>query len=138
MSDESLTRGYAAAMARAAAENYRTLLGVVLIVEAAAGVALLVAPAGVSRLLAVGGGIWPRVAGLLLLVIVALLFAGRIDPVRMKLTNAFGIVGRGVLAVLLIALWGRLAFAGAAEAVAAIALGLSYFGYFKAEVMSRP
>jgi hypothetical protein len=56
----------------------------------------------------------------------------------MKLTNAMGILARGALAVLLIALWGRISLAGAAEAVAAIALGLSYFGYFKAEVMSRP
>jgi hypothetical protein len=34
MSDESLARGFSAATARAAAEGYRTLLGVVLIVEA--------------------------------------------------------------------------------------------------------
>jgi hypothetical protein len=138
MSDLTLTRGFTAATARAASDGYRTLLGVVLIVEAAAGAALLVAPEGVSRLLAVTGGAWPRVAGLLLLIMVALLFAGRIDPVRMKLTNALGIVARGVLAVLLIAFLGRIAWVGAAEAVATIALGLSYFGYFKAEVMSRP
>lgn len=138
---DSLSAGPCAAAARAAAERYRTMLGVVLILEAGAGLSLLLAPHSVARLLLdapAGPAGFTRLAGLLLLFVVALLFAARAWPARAKIANALGVVGRGAVAVLLIFGGGRLPLAGAAEGLAAILLGIFYYRYFVAEVMSRP
>jgi hypothetical protein len=138
---DSLSAGPCAAAARAACERYRTVLGVVLILETGAGLALLLAPQSVARLL-LGAASGPagitRLAGLLLLFLVALLFAARAWPARAKIANALGVIGRGAVALLLLAGGGRLPLAGAAEGLAAILLGILYYRYFVAEVMSRP
>lgn len=138
---DSLSNGPCAAAARAARERYQTVLGVVLIVETGAGLALLTAPHSVARLVLEappGPAGFTRLAGLLLLLLVALLFAGRAHPERAKVANVTGVVGRGAVAVLLVAGGGRLIAAGLAEALAAVLLGLLYYRYFVAEVMSRP
>lgn len=139
--DETLLLGHTQNVARAAKEQYRLLLGVVLIVEAAAGAALLVWPGAVARLLQApetAGYGWMRIAGLLWLVLTLLLFTGRGEPSRSKITNLIGLVSRVALGVLLMVLAGRLLWAGVAEIVAALGLAQLYYRYFQAEVTSRP
>ncbi|WP_156679146.1 hypothetical protein [Sphingomonas profundi] len=138
---DSLAHGPCVAFALAARERYRTVLGFVLIVEAAAGVALLLFPHSVARLVLdapPGPAGFTRLAGLLLLILCGLFAAARAFPERAKIANVVGVVGRGAVAVLLLAGGGRLIAAGLAEAAAAAALGLFYYRYFTAEVMSRP
>ena len=87
---DSLSHGPCVAAAKAACERYQTVLGLVLIIEAAAGIALLTAPHSVSRLVLdapPGPAGFTRLAGLLLLLLVALLFAARAYPARAKIAN---------------------------------------------------
>ena len=138
---DSLSHGPCVAEAKAACERYQTVLGLVLIIEAAAGIALLIAPRSVARLVLdapPGPAGFTRLAGLLLLLLVALMFAGRAFPVRAKISNALGVVGRGVVGLLLAFGGGWLIVAGLAEVGAAVVLGILYYRYFAAEVMSRP
>ncbi|MBZ9673975.1 hypothetical protein [Mesorhizobium sp. ES1-3] len=141
MTNETLHRGFMAEAACSARVWYRTTLGAVLLIEAAAAVALLVSPLGVSRLMKLGddaGTAWPRIAGLLLLLLVVYMLLGRTMPAAAKMSNILGFVARALLGILLIALYGRLAIVGAVWLVAAIVLAFFYFKYFKAEVMNRP
>jgi hypothetical protein len=138
--DQTLLLGFSQDAARKARALYRTVLGAVLIIEAAAGLSLLLWPASVGRILGDGAG--PpdglRVWGVLLLIIAALLWSGRIEPARSKLLNLMGIVGRLAAGVALIVAGKCLLWAGVAEVVAGLALAQFYFQYFAAEVMSRP
>lgn len=145
MSDPTLTRSFMADAANRAAARYRTLFSVVRLLEAAAGVAMIIAPRGVARLLGApdsfgnnGETAWVRIAGVILLVMLALFSAGRTFPSSAKLTNVFGIVGQLLLGAFLMAAGGRMLIVGAAFVGAGVLLGLSYIGLFKAEVMSRP
>ncbi|WP_293904755.1 hypothetical protein [Phenylobacterium sp.] len=139
--NDTLFRGFTQDAARSAKEQYRLLLGVVLIVEAAAGAALLFWPDGVARLLlpdATEGVAGLRIAGLFWLLVTVLLLTGRGEPARAKVPNLLGLVGRTALGVLLVLLAGRLLWVGVVEIVAALGLAQLYFRYFEAEVMSRP
>lgn len=141
MTNETLLRGFMTEAARTAKASYQTVLGAVLLIEAAAAIALLTAPLGVSRLLGLAddtGTIWPRFAGLLLLLLVIHMLTGRAMPATAKLLSLAGFVTRTVLGLFLIALWGRFAIAGALWLAAAIVLAIFYFRYFQAEVMNRP
>src|SRR5687768_12562355 len=92
-----LAREATTSAARAAREAYRTALALILILETAGGIALLVAPVSVSRLLGLGpeaGSVWARAAGLLIVVAAALFMVGWLEPARSKLTNLIGFAGR--------------------------------------------
>jgi hypothetical protein len=131
-----------AAAARTARDAYRTVLALVLILETAGGLALLVAPVSVSRLLglsAEAGSTWARAAGLLVIVTSALFMVGRIEPARAKLTNLIGVAGRLGLSLVFVTSGATgLLWVGLAEAAAALALVAFYFRYFNAEIQSRP
>jgi hypothetical protein len=138
---DTLTRGYAADKARRALASYRGLLGIILILEGAVGVAMLVAPVGVARLLgypASEGSTVARFAGLLLLLVVALLLPGRGWPVRAKILSITGVAGRALLGLALLFLGRGLMFVGLFELLASAALGWLYYRLFAAEVMNRP
>lgn len=138
---DTLSLGYSTVAAERRRHAYRGLLGAVLIVEAAAGLALLAAPYSTASLLdldATGAPGLVRLAGMLILVLSALFLTGRAWPARSKLVNIIGMVGRALTGVVLLASGGRLIWPGLAELVAALALAFSYYAYFKAEVMSRP
>jgi hypothetical protein len=141
MINETLHRGFMADAAQSAQASYQTMLGAVLLVEAAVAVALLVSPLGVSRLMGLGddaGTVWPRVAGLLLLLLVIHMLVGRAMPAAAKAPNIIGFVARALFGVFLIALFSRFTIIGAVWLVAAIVLAFFYFRYFQAEVMNRP
>lgn len=145
MTDATLSRGFMTDRANRAAARYRSLFGVVRLLEAAMAVAMIVSPRGVARLLgasdsfgAAGESVWVRIAGVILLIMLALFSTGRTFPSSAKLTNLLGIVGQIVLGGALMAGGGRLLWVGAGFAIAGILLGLRYVGLFKAEVMSRP
>ncbi|MER9018271.1 hypothetical protein [Mesorhizobium sp. M0898] len=141
MTNETLHRGFMAEAVRSAKAWYRTMLGAVLLIEAASAVALLLSPLGVSRLMDLGddaGIVWPRVAGLLLLLLVVYMLLGWTMPAAAKMSNILGFVARALLGIWLIAQCGRFAIVGAVWLVAAIVLAFLYFKYFQAEVMSRP
>jgi len=121
--------------------NYRLLTGLLAIIDGAMGLALLISPHSVSRLLMVGDPAsteWARLAGALLLMVTALLLTGRIEPSRTKLVNIIGMAGRLAIGLLLALLGGRLLWIGALEILAALALVRFYYRCFSAEVMSRP
>lgn len=141
MTNETLHRGFMTDAARTALSSYRTVLGAVLLLEAAAAVALLISPLGVSRLMGLGddtGSTWPRLAGLLLLLLVFHMLIGRAMPLASKLTSILGFVTRALLGIVLIVLAGRFAIAGAVWLAAGIVLAIFYFRLFEAEVMNRP
>lgn len=137
-----LAREATAGAARTARDAYRTVLALVLILETAGGLALIVAPVSVSRLLGLGaeaGTAWARAAGVLVIVAAALFMIGRIEPARAKLTNLVGVVGRLALAIVFVTAGARgLLLVGLFEAAAALALVGFYFRYFTAEIQSRP
>jgi len=138
--DNTLLLGFTQDAARKAREAYRTALGVVLILEAAAGLSLLLWPASLNRILGDGAAStpWLRLCGVLLLIVAALSLSGRGEPSRSKILNLLGPPARLGLGALLIFAGGGLIFAGLAEIAAALALAQLYFKYFEAEVTTRP
>ena len=141
MSDQTLQSGYMAIAARAAEGKYKARSGAVLLLEAATGIALLIAPLGVSRLLGLAddvGIVWARVAGLMLLILVAHLAVGLANPASAKATNILGFIARGLIGLLLVFHGGAFLMVGLVDLAAAAFLAFSYFAYFKAEVMNRP
>ena len=140
MSD-GLALSWSTEMAERERGNYRLVIGVLLILDAAMALALVLAPAGAIRLLAVGdpaSAAWARIAGLLALIVVAMLWTGRRHPNRAKLVNVIGIVTRFLFGVALILIGGRLLWLGLFEAVAALVMFRFYYRFFAALVMARP
>ena len=137
--DQTLLLGFTQAAARKARETYQAALGIVLILEAAAGLALVLFPASVARVTGDADS-WPwlRPMGVALLLMVVLFYFGRREPACSKLINMAGIFGRLLLAVVLALSGGARLWAGAAELIAALVLAQLYFKLFEAEVMSRP
>jgi hypothetical protein len=137
--DQTLLAGFTRAAAGKARDLYRTVLGLVLIVEAATGLALIAMPARVAHSTGYAANSpWIRPLGGAVLVIALLFWLGRREPSRAKLVNLLGIFSRPVLALILVMAGGPLRWAGMAEFVAALVLSQFYFKYFEAEVMSRP
>jgi len=140
MSD-GLSLSWSTAAAEKERDSYRLVIGILMILDAAMGLALVLSPAGVMRLLAVGDPAsteWARIAGLLALIVVAFLFTGRQHPNRAKLVNMIGIVSRFLFGVALVLIGGRLLWLGLFEAVAALVMFRYYYRFFAALVMSRP
>jgi hypothetical protein len=122
-------------------DSYRLLVGILIILDAAMGLALLVSPRGVTRLLLLGevaATDWARIAGLLALIAAAFLWTGRRWPERAQGVNMVGIIGRFALAVVLMLAGGRLLWVGLIEAIAALVLLRFYYRLFAALVMIRP
>jgi hypothetical protein len=120
---------------------YRKILGVLLALDALAGLALLVAPRRVGRLIEDGDPFsadWTRIAGLLALVVAALLWTGWHHANRAKLVNIIGISSRFLFGVALMLIGGRLLWVGLFEAAAALVLLRFYYRFFAALVMTRP
>lgn len=141
MTDQTLQRGFMSGTALAARTAYRTWLGAVLLVEAAAGLALLVSPLGVSRLLGLADDtatIWPRLGGVLLLLLVLHMAVGHRQPAAAKALNLLGLVSRALLGIALLLAGGCFLIPGAVWLVAAAVLAMAYFRHFQAEVMNRP
>lgn len=144
MSD-GLSLSHSAGEAEKARRDYRLAIGLAMLVDAAMGLLLLVCPSGVSALLLIGepgttDWTWARVAGALVLVILAFLWAGRDHPNRAKLINMIGIVGRLLvgIALILIGSGSSLMWVGLFEIAIALALARFYYRFFAALVMSRP
>lgn len=122
-------------------ESYRLVVGILIILDAASGLALLVSPRGVMRLLAVGdpaSADWARIAGLLALIAAAFLWTGRGQPERAQGVNIVGIAGRFALAAALILTGGRLLWVGLLEAIAALVMLRCYYRLFAALMKIRP
>jgi hypothetical protein len=125
--------------AEKARKEYRLVMGILMAVDAAMGLWLLISPASISRLLLLGEQAeWPRVAGVLVLTIVAFLWLGRDHPDRNKRTNLVGMAARFLLGIVLMFIGGSLLWVGLYEAVAALILLRFYYRFFAALVMSRP
>lgn len=120
---------------------YRAILGGLLALDGLMGLALLLVPRRVMALLDVGdpaSADWTRIAGLLALIVTALLWTGRHHPNRAKLVNMIGISSRFLFGVALMLIGGRLLWIGLFEAIAALVLLRFYYRFFAAMVMSRP
>ena len=120
---------------------YRTILGGLLALDVLMGLALLLFPRRVIGLLEVGdpaSADWTRIAGLLALIVAAMLWAGRHHPNRAKLVNLIGISSRFLFGVALMLIGGRLLWVGLFEALAALVLLRFYYRFFAAMVMTRP
>lgn len=144
--DLTLSLGWMQAEARSRQTSYRRILRLALVVEAAVGLAALVAPAWFSSLLGMPPVAeippttgWARAWGGLLLLAAALQVPALLDPVRRRWGNAIGIVGRLLLALFLyLPLGGGFLWLALAEGGLGLALAVLYFGLFRAELMSRP
>jgi uncharacterized membrane protein YiaA len=125
--------------AEKARKEFRLVSGILYGVDAAIGLWLLIGPASLSRLLLLGEQAqWPRVAGVLVLTVVALLWTGRDHADRSKRINLIGFAARFLLGIVLILVGGSLLWVGLYEAVVALVLCRFYYRYFSALVMSRP
>jgi hypothetical protein len=125
--------------AEKARREFRLVIGILMAVDAVMGLWLLIGPTSISRLLLLGEQAeWPRIAGVLVLIIVAFLWTGREHPDRSKRVNIIGIAGRFLAGILLMLLGGTLLWVGLYEAVAALILCRFYYRFFAALVMSRP
>jgi hypothetical protein len=125
--------------AEKARKEFRLVSGILYGVDALVGLWLLISPASLSRLLLLGEQAeWPRVAGVLVLTIVALLWTGRIHADRSKRVNLIGLAARFLLGIALMLIGGSLLWVGLYEAIVALILCRFYYRYFAALVMSRP
>ena len=140
-----MSDGLSLADCTAAAEKgrseYRLVLGVLMAVDALMGLALLLCPGKAVRLLGVGdpgSADWAQIAGMLILIVVALLWTGWNHPNRAKLVNMIGIVSRLLFGFALVLVGGSLLWVGLFEIVAALVLARFYYRFFATLVMSRP
>ncbi len=142
MTDLTLTRSFTADVARKAADSYRTIVGILCLIEAAAAVAMLISPRGVARLLGAADSFdqtgWVRFAGVVLAVMVALFFCGRRNPDSAKAINLIGMIGHALIGLVLILSGDGLLLPGVLLFAAGLLLAIFYFRLFKAVVMSRP
>lgn len=142
MTDLSLTRGFTADAARKASDSYRTVVGVICLLEVAAAVAMLISPRGVARLLGAADSFdqlgWVRFAGVVLAVMAALFFCGRRNPDSAKAINLLGMIGHALIGLVLILSGDGLLLPGLLLLAAGFLLAIFYFRLFRAVVMSRP
>jgi hypothetical protein len=126
---ERLERFRAVELTEAERDGFRLAAGLILILEAGLALALVLGPRGAVRLLgadpASAGG--ARIAGLLALTLVALLWTGRSDPDRARHLILIGAAGRLLLAAALFLTGGRLLPIGLFEALAALILADFYY-----------
>ncbi|MFL6845689.1 MAG: hypothetical protein ACJ8ER_12500 [Allosphingosinicella sp.] len=126
---ERLQRFRAVELSEAEQGGFRLAAGLILILEAGMALALVLGPSGAVRLLggdpASAGG--ARIAGLLALTLVALLWTGRADAGRARHLNLIGAAGRLLLAAALALAGGRLLPIGLFEALAALILADFYY-----------
>ena len=140
MIDDSFRRGFMADKALQARESYRFALGLVLVIEGAGALALILAPLGVAALLGAEtqSAAWPRLAGIMLLVLVGHMMIGRSMPSAHKVMNLCGFLGRALIGLFALASGGWFVLIGLCWFAAAGWLALLYFKFFEVEVMNRP
>lgn len=140
MSD-GLSLSFSTREADKALQDFKLAVGLLLILDAAAALALLIGARGAMRLMLVGDPAspeWARLTGVLLLIVAGFVWSGRAHPNRAKLVNVIAIAARFVLGVALALTGGRLLWVGLAEMLAGLAVGHLYYRFFAALVMSRP
>ncbi|PWG63964.1 hypothetical protein [Sediminicurvatus halobius] len=124
--------------ATAHVQGFRSLFGLVLALEALAGLAMLAWPqAVVAALGADAGGLVPLAGGLLLWTVL-LQVPGQLDPVHSRLPVVLGIIGRLGVGVVALFLGFGPALAGLCVIVFALALLFVYHRMVAAVIMSRP
>ena len=143
--DHTLSLGWMQAEARSRRLSYQRVLRLTLFAEVAVGLAMLVAPAWFSTLLAmppveelpwtIG---WARAWGGLLLLTAVLQVPALLDPIRHRWGNVFGIAGRFFLALLYLLTGSSFVWLALLEGGLGLALATLYFSLFRAELMSRP
>ena len=79
-----------------------------------------------------------RLWGALLMIAATLYFPGWLDPLTMRWPNVVGVAARVLLALIYLLLGGGFLWLALIEVVFAVALGLAYLRYARAELMSRP
>lgn len=145
---QTLSLGWTQAEARTRRANYRRLLAINLILQGLIGLFAIFAPAGLAHLLGLPPTFpsgWTRAWGAMVLVASLLYLPGQIEPVRVRWPNVVGILARGAMALmfLVLGLCGGAALRGflwlaLLDGGFALALAVSYFRLFRAEIMSRP
>lgn len=145
---QTLSLGWTQAEARTRRASYRRLLAVSLILQGLIGLYAILAPAGLAHLLGLPPAFpsgWTRAWGAMLLLVTLLSLPGQIEPLRVRWPNIVGILGRAGTAGLFLALGlcGGAAVRGflwlaLLDGAFALALAVSYFRLFRAEIMSRP
>lgn len=139
--DQTLMIGWTQAQAADRRASYRRMLGLVLALDVLLGIAALIGPVTLSRVLGLPEPFpvgWVRAWGGLLLLAVALLLPGWLNPLRARLPNLVQLPGRMLLGLLFLLLGGGFAVLGVLEIAFALLLAWGYYGLFRAEVMSRP
>lgn len=142
--DEALSLGWTQADAQSKRLTYQRILRINLALHTIVGAVAIVVPGVLSRLMGLQAPSttgWVQAWGGLLLIVTALYWPGLRDPSRMRWPNIVGIVGRAGAAFI----YGLVAFSfpgfvwlGLFDGIFAGLLAWSYFGLFRAELMSRP
>jgi hypothetical protein len=138
---DALKIGWTRAQSGRQRVRYRWLLGCLLLVEFAVGVALLIVPAwiaGFAGEVAPGMSIWVRITGVMMLTTTVFQLSGWFNPLYQRWPNILGILWRIGLAALCACLGGRFWILALAEVGAAVLLALLYWRLMRAELMSRP
>lgn len=127
----------AVAQADARESEFRGFYRIVLALEAIAALALLLFPGRVMQNEALAeAGLNPAITGALLLWAILFQIPGLLNPVKSRMPVVIGVIGRYLLALVLL-LQGLLA-AGVLVLIVAVALNFVFHALVRAVVMSRP
>jgi hypothetical protein len=142
--DNALSLGWTQADAQSKRATYQRILRINLVLHIVIAIVAIFAPRIVSRVLglpAPSPAAWVQAWGLLLLLVTLLYWPGLLNPMRLRWPNIVGIVGRaGAALIYVLAAFSFPQFLVMAlfDGVFAGLLAWSYFGLFRAELMSRP
>lgn len=141
MSTDALRIGWTQAEASTRRRTYRRVLAAVLAVQAIAGLLALFAPLCLAQWLYLPEPMpdaYFRLAGMLLLVSVALYLPGWIEPAFAPVPNVVKTLSCFSLAILFFCLGGNFRWLAAYELIVGLALAVTYMRLVGAELMSRP
>jgi hypothetical protein len=141
MTDDALRIGWTRAEVEKHRRTYRALLGAVLLLHAAIGLAALLWPLLLMKQPIVPSHVvtdWIRLGGFLLIAMTLFYLPGWIEPLRYRLQNLLGFATLAALGVLLLCLGKAWLIFGLAELAMAGLLALSYNRLARTELMSLP
>ena len=137
---DALRIGWTRRQCGLAADAYRRLLMLNLVVQAVLGLVALAIPDVLSWLLGIAAGStgWMRAWGFWQLAMVLFYVPGWFDPANKRWPNMLGVALRLASAVLFLILGGGFLWLALLDAVCALALAAAYWRLLRAELMSRP
>jgi hypothetical protein len=141
MAAGALSIGWNDAQVRARRATYQTVLGFNMLLHLGIGLGCMFVPGFVSHVFGLpqpAPSGWIRGWGATLILVTALYVPGLQDPMRSRAPNLIGVLGRIWMATVWFVIGGGLFWFGLFDASFALILGLLYFRFCSAWIMSHP